>query len=312
MRFIQFIVIFFLFFLIFLPLSAIAQITQNGFEVGIIPGNIWYSPTKFFAGDKIKIYTAIFNNSGLDISGTVIFSDNSQEIGKKDFFLSADEKIKAIFVEWTAQAGNRNISVRLTNLNKIIDGEKKYIQLEDQQIAKANITIDYDNDQDGVGDLIDEDDDNDGIKDDVEKDNNLDPQKNEGEVLKEEFLSKILNNNIVSTSSPLIKQTLLLANKVNSYAEKQKIKLEKIRKEKFYPKPVSTTKTSLHSASSTESKILKKRFLLGPTIDKYLNKLYYFILSFTIFVLSHKLVLYFLLVIIVYNILRMIVRFFLD
>ncbi len=311
MKFIQFVVSFSLFLLIFLPLSVIAQTSQDDFEIGIIPGNIWYSPFKFFAGDKVKIYTAVFNNSGYDISGTVVFFDNNQEIGQKDFFLAAKENIGAISINWIAQEGERNISVKLINLNKIIDGKKTYLPLEEREIAEAKLNIDSDNDGDGIEDSVDEDDDNDGIKDEIEKVNGLDPKTNEADSLKKEFLTKI-NTHIISTSSSLIKQAISLTKKIDNYADQQKIKLEKIKQEKFYPQEINLKQTSLRKASSSGTKIETSNNLSFKNLDKYLNKLYYFTLSLAIFILEHKLLLYVFLVIIVYNILKIIIRFFLD
>ncbi len=312
MKFIQFVVSFSLFLLIFLPLLTVAQTSQSNFEIGIIPGNIWYSPFKFFAGDKIKIYTAVFNNSGYDISGTVVFFDNNQEIGQKDFFLAAKENIGAISIDWIAKEGKRKISVKLINLNKIIDGKKTYLPLEEREIAEAKLNIDSDNDGDGIGDSVDEDDDNDGIKDDIEKVNGLDPKINEADLLRKEFLTKIKNTHIISTSSSLIKRAISLTKKIDNYADQQKIKLEKIKQEKFYPQKVNLKQTSLRKASSSIAKAKIPNNFSFKNFDKYLNKLYYFILSLAIFILGHKLLLYVFLVIIVYNILKIIIRFFLD
>jgi len=51
-------------------------------NAGFVPGNIWYSLDPFLEGDKIKIYTLIFNPDPRELSGTVVFFDNSVFLGK--------------------------------------------------------------------------------------------------------------------------------------------------------------------------------------------------------------------------------------
>ena len=80
-------------FLIFLFLTLLFPINKISAEianVGFIPDNIWYSKDPFFEGDKIKIYTLIFNPDGRELSGTVSFFDKTILLGKKDFRVSGN------------------------------------------------------------------------------------------------------------------------------------------------------------------------------------------------------------------------------
>src|SRR3989344_4963797 len=88
-----------------LPINKIIAQTSNA---GFVPGNIWYSTDPFEEGDKIKIYTLIFNPDARELSGTVIFFDNSIFLGKKDFVAPA-KGVKDISIDWTAAAGSHSI-----------------------------------------------------------------------------------------------------------------------------------------------------------------------------------------------------------
>ena len=74
-------------FLIF-SLLPIQKIFAQSSNTGFVQANIWYSKDPFEEGDKVKIYTFIFNPDTRELSGTVIFFDNTVMLGKKDFIVS--------------------------------------------------------------------------------------------------------------------------------------------------------------------------------------------------------------------------------
>src|SRR6185436_8374955 len=78
------------------PLQKIFAQSSNA---GFAPGNIWYSQDSFQEGDKVRIYTIVFNPDGRQLSGTVIFFDNSVFLGKKDFTVEP-KAVKDVFMEW--------------------------------------------------------------------------------------------------------------------------------------------------------------------------------------------------------------------
>src|SRR3989338_5661631 len=61
-------------------------------NAGFVPGNIWYSLDPFLEGDKIKIYTLIFNPDPRELSGTVIFFRVRVENQGIYFYLISFEK----------------------------------------------------------------------------------------------------------------------------------------------------------------------------------------------------------------------------
>lgn len=103
------------FFISFVPASA-ATLKNAGF----IQGNIWYSEDPFYVGDTIRIYSAIFNNSGSDLIGTVEFYDNAEKIGSSNFS-AINGRLVEVWTDWTVTPGKHKI----------------YAKIVDAQIAKV-------------------------------------------------------------------------------------------------------------------------------------------------------------------------------
>ncbi len=81
-----------------------AQISNAGF----IPGNIWYSKDPFEEGDKIKIYTLIYNPDSRQFSGTVFFFDKTTFLGNKSFVVPG-KSLQDVSIDWTATSGDHLI-----------------------------------------------------------------------------------------------------------------------------------------------------------------------------------------------------------
>lgn len=109
----------------FLGLSA-SQVLAN---TGFVPGNIWYSKDPFEEGDKIKIYTVIFNSEVQEFSGTVAFYDETTLLGKKSFSVPARE-VKDVSIDWTVTLGEHKIYGKIENA--------KYTSADGKQ---ENVTI---------------------------------------------------------------------------------------------------------------------------------------------------------------------------
>src|SRR3989338_8628539 len=120
-------------FLIF-SLLPIQKIFAQDSNAGFVPGNIWYSQDPFEEGDKIKIYTLIFNPDERELSGTVIFFDSSVFLGKKDFTASA-KGIKDVSIDWTATVGDHNIFGKIENSRFLVSGEKSERTYEDVYLS---------------------------------------------------------------------------------------------------------------------------------------------------------------------------------
>lgn len=122
-------------------------------NVGFLPSNIWYSKDPFFAGDKIRVYTVIFNGSDSDLEGTVEFYDNSQSIGKSSFSLAGGGRIRDIWIDWTATGGNHTISAKIVNPKISAPGEEsRLIIIANAETGTNERTVDFDINKNGIAD----------------------------------------------------------------------------------------------------------------------------------------------------------------
>jgi len=103
----------FLFFIID-PISA--QAATGPYNAGFVSG-LWYSKVPFFAGEKIRIYTAFQNHSGGDITGAVQFFDNDTSIGKANFSAINDRLVET-WIDWTVSYGNHAISAKIVEAQR--------------------------------------------------------------------------------------------------------------------------------------------------------------------------------------------------
>ncbi|PIT93266.1 MAG: hypothetical protein COU06_00725 [Candidatus Harrisonbacteria bacterium CG10_big_fil_rev_8_21_14_0_10_38_8] len=153
-----------IFLLLLIPIFALAQ------NVGFVRNNIWLSKPEFFAGEKIRIYTAIFNGTGDDIVGRVGFYNNSQLIDEVSFTATSGGRLQEVWADWTAVKGNQSLSAKILYLERVpINGISEVLKISDADSEVIVKYVDSDTDKDGIGDLEDEVDD---FKQ-VEKDNGL-------------------------------------------------------------------------------------------------------------------------------------------
>jgi len=141
---------------------------QTGLNAGFVNG-LWYSQTPFFAGDEVRIYTVIQNQSGFDIIGTVHFLNNNQPLGQSDFSIVNGRLIEK-WTDWKVFQGENNISIEISNAKKIeIGKEPEAIELIANTLFSEKYDVDLDTDGDGIGNRDDLDDDGDGCSDEEEK-----------------------------------------------------------------------------------------------------------------------------------------------
>ncbi|MDZ4231950.1 MAG: hypothetical protein U1C72_01715 [Candidatus Pacearchaeota archaeon] len=153
-----------LFFLLTLPSGFILA---QGLNAGFVKG-VWYSKTPFFAGETVRIYTAIQNNSGADIEGKVVFLVDGSPAGEASF-AAVDGRIVEAWTDWEVTGGNHSVAARISEaVKKEIGKDPEPITLESLAAPADEVFADLDTDGDGIGDLQDEDDDNDGISDEQE------------------------------------------------------------------------------------------------------------------------------------------------
>lgn len=143
-------------------------------NAGFVSG-LWYSSNDFFAGDSVRIYSAIQNNSGFDIVGKIQFFDNEDIVGDSEFSVINGRLIEK-WTDWSVKKGDHNIYIKLTDTKKAIIGggfEPITLAFDSSRVDKRS--VDSDTDGDKVGDTVDTDDDNDGLPDEEEKVLGTDP-----------------------------------------------------------------------------------------------------------------------------------------
>lgn len=128
----------FLFFILLLPINKIKAEETNA---GFVPANIWYSKDPFLEGDKIKIYTLVFNPGERELSGTVSFFNKDVLLGKKDFSV-ASKGVKDISIDWTTTAGSHIIFAKIENA-KFLTGGGSYedAHLEQNQTEESRRSV---------------------------------------------------------------------------------------------------------------------------------------------------------------------------
>ncbi|OGH81914.1 MAG: hypothetical protein A2373_04345 [Candidatus Magasanikbacteria bacterium RIFOXYB1_FULL_40_15] len=178
--------VFFLFFSLFSAKHASAVTVNSGFVSGI-----WYSQTPFFAEDDIRIYTAIQNESGFDITGTIRFYDGEEIIGESEFSSISGHLIEE-WADWHVTEGEHRIKVEIVNPVKSSPGsDSEPITLLSSSSPIDARYADIDTDKDRIGNKKDPDDDNDGLTDEEEADLGTNPliadTDNDGTGDKQEF-----------------------------------------------------------------------------------------------------------------------------
>ena len=268
-------------------------------NAGFVPSNIWYSKTPFFAEEKIRVYTIIFNGSSYDLEGTVEFLDEANDspkvIGKSDFSISGGGRVRDIWIDWKASEGKHIITARIVKPSiSLADGTKQIAVIENVETGKSEVAIDLDTDGDRIGNMTDTDDDNDGVSDNDEAKNGTNPLKSDsnGNGISDkkeidDFVKKIAENKekdsekfteIIKTVTdtipePIKNAVMASANAVDSFRKKtgDKIRITKENKLKeiksFKEKTIASAPKdgkqkiiSDKSSSNASSFALKKPF----------------------------------------------------
>ena len=153
--------------LVFLLIGSSVLAQSSTINAGIVNG-LWYSKVPFFAGDQIRIYTALQNQSGFDITGVIQFLDGGIIVGESDFSVVNGDFIKE-WIDWEVTQGYHSISIKIIDAQKHeIDKDPESIFLNLGVLESDEQFADFDTDGDLIGNEEDLDDDNDGVNDDEE------------------------------------------------------------------------------------------------------------------------------------------------
>jgi len=155
------------------PIITFATESNAGFVQGI-----WYDSETVVAGHPTRIYVAIRNNTGGDLSGRVEFYVNQTLLERSDVKALANRIIES-WADWNPTYGTNTITAILSR-TVVSSGEDKSKRVTVVS-AEANdvLFVDRDTDNDGLLDQTDPDDDNDGIPDTEEVIAGTDPLDNQ-------------------------------------------------------------------------------------------------------------------------------------
>lgn len=145
----------------------------QAFNAGIVQG-LWYAQEDVFAEEPTRIYVAIRNNTGADLTGTVTFRVDDTLIARKDVS-ALDGRIIESWTDWTPTYGEHTITASLSRVELHRVGTDVQRLPATSAVAKDTIFVDLDTDGDGVGNDTDADDDGDGLSDETERENGTDP-----------------------------------------------------------------------------------------------------------------------------------------
>jgi len=152
-------------FLFFVSQTVGAQVNVNA---GFVNG-LWFSKTPFFAGEDVRVYTVIQNQSGFDIIGVVKFFVDGKLLNQSDFSIVNGRLIEK-WADWKVAQGEHNLSIQISDTKKIeIGQEPENINLISNISLSEKYNIDLDTDGDGIGNENDSNDDNDNFSDEAEK-----------------------------------------------------------------------------------------------------------------------------------------------
>lgn len=114
---------------------------QNPSTTGFIPSNIWYSKDPFEEGDKIKIYTLVFNSDKRELSGSVLFFDNNVLLGKKNF-VASPSSVAQVSINWNVNAGDHDIFAKIENSKFTISaGKYEDVYLNENESEHSKSTV---------------------------------------------------------------------------------------------------------------------------------------------------------------------------
>lgn len=158
----------------FVLLSTLATpVLAEEFNAGIVQG-LWYSQETLFAEQPVRIYVAIRNNTGSDLTGTVEFYHGDTRIDRVSVS-ALDGRIIERWTDWIPTHGEHTISATLTRTKLHTVGESSETIEVTAALSEDTVFVDYDTDEDGIGNKNDLDDDGDGVSDIDEKTNGTDP-----------------------------------------------------------------------------------------------------------------------------------------
>lgn len=84
--------------------------------------DIWYSSTRPYEGDALKVFGGLYNSSAVNVSGTAVYYVDGKEIGKTAF-VSAPNSLTQVSISWTAVGGDHKIRIKAETTQTLAQAE---------------------------------------------------------------------------------------------------------------------------------------------------------------------------------------------
>lgn len=281
----------FIFLLFFLtPIGHIFAQTQN---VGIIPANIWYSKDPFQEGDKIKIYTVVYNSDLRELSGTVIFFDNNIFLGKENFSIKGKSS-NDVSIDWTVTVGDHIIFAKIENAKFLIStGKYEEVYLAGNKTEESKKTVTK--------------------KEVANISNNLTSSvSNIGNTIKENTPA-IVTKTIDSTTNSLESIRTNVGSSLSTQKDKVQAEIDQLNKDTSKTKEADITidNNTSNKIGNVEKGTMAtsiKKELTGSNVLKPIKYVELFFLKVFSYIFANKILFYGLIVLIVFAIIRFIWR----
>lgn len=281
---------------LFFPFLILAE--EKLEKSGFFTENIWYSKIPIFAGEKIRIYSAIFNSSKEDIVGTIEFYDNGDLIDKTDFSVVGGGKIIEIWVDWIAIYGEHLISAKIKKAEIVlIGGKRKPVNLEYDKSTESRIFIDYPADSNSKK-IEDKDNEKGSSEKATILSQGLDSKKEDSLELKKELFER--------KEFPWIKEVF---EKIKKGIEKKK-EISQIKEipEKI-KKIIERTEEKLEIKKEEIKKEIEKIKEKEEKSQSYWKYPYFYLLSFLTLIFSHKILLFLIFSLVIFIIFKIAAKF---
>lgn len=144
-------------------IALLAPLAAEAADLALPKENIYFSNAKPLAGEIVRIYATVKNESQQDVRAQVVFSVGGAQIGGLQPVTVLSQKSSTVFVDWGPLEGYYDISVSVVNPDA---GDENQAN---NTAEIADFIVDLDTDSDGIFDTIDIDDDNDGVEDGLER-----------------------------------------------------------------------------------------------------------------------------------------------
>lgn len=130
------------------------------YDLSVQTSDVVVTPTTPLVGQTVRIYVTVQNKGTQDVEGVLQVFDNDTIISSKAISVKTSGRPDDVWISWRpTTAGQHVLLVRV--ITDVSTPDEDRINNE----IRVNVTVERDNDNDGIADSSDPDDDNDGVVD---------------------------------------------------------------------------------------------------------------------------------------------------